>query len=676
MHQTESKPLRSSRTIVWLALLYVAFAATALVWLRLDQQPPTWDDGWYLTNSLVMFDAFTRGGVAAYAKEFFHVLGFKAPLITVLPTPFYLLFGRLWHAAYLVNIASMAVLFAGIYRLGREWWSPRAGLIAVYIAGTMPLLYGLARWYMVEYPLAATVVVAIWLLVESRGLERAPAVVLFGLVCGFGLLLKVSFGVFVLFPFLYTWLRSPRRSRGFALAAVPCLAVALPWYALHLRPTIQFAIASGFGQSTVIYGTGAIFSWHAIETYLRNVARIGTSNYYAVVALLLFGVAVFWPRGRAFWKGIPPLLPLWMLCFLVFLFGGNKDVRFTAAILPALALLLAGVLDCLIERSVRGSVLVCALLAFPLLSMFAVSFGVPWRGAELSYARTYQRGGWPLVEILNTVSANAAFRPGEKKILLVGADRAHFNANNLELETVKARLPFAIETTAHEPSLPELESRLSQSSFFVFKEGGEAESPLLNPHVDELIRRARAGGQFTEIPYGRPLPDGGVARIFKKTVESSRLTSGAFLRAGLEQPAEFEIPFGGMIELAGFGARRDGEWLVVKYRWRAMKTPDRQYWCFTHLLDPQGKIVGFLDHPLLDGNPPLRSWQPGDGALEEMRLRIPAGVSPSQLRLRLGIYDPPSGERLRIGTLTGAAAARFSLTDRETALTLMMDSYE
>src|SRR5262249_17921997 len=134
-------------------MLGAVFAVATLLWLKLDRAPPNWDDAWYLTNSLTVYDALTQGGVAGYFAKLNTVLGFKAPLIAALPTPFYLVFGRQWHAAYLVNIVSMWVLFAAMYRLARCWWSSRAAVFAIAIAGTMPLLYGLARWYMVEYVL-------------------------------------------------------------------------------------------------------------------------------------------------------------------------------------------------------------------------------------------------------------------------------------------------------------------------------------------------------------------------------------------------------------------------------------------------------------------------------------------------------------------------------------------
>src|SRR5260370_38960822 len=138
----------------------------------LDRAPPNWDDAWYPSNSLTVYDALIRGGVVGYLTKLNAVFGFKAPLIAELPAPLSLLIGRRWHAAYLVNIAAMLLLFAALYRIARRWWNPRAAVFAIAIAGTMPLLYGLARRYMVEDVLTALTTVAVSVLIESDRLKR------------------------------------------------------------------------------------------------------------------------------------------------------------------------------------------------------------------------------------------------------------------------------------------------------------------------------------------------------------------------------------------------------------------------------------------------------------------------------------------------------------------------
>jgi hypothetical protein len=87
----------------------------------LDRAPPNWDDSWYLSNSLTLYDAWTSGGLLGLAGHFLAALGFKAPLITALPLPFYRIFGPRWHFAFLVNLAAMLALYAAF-----GGWQPAA----------------------------------------------------------------------------------------------------------------------------------------------------------------------------------------------------------------------------------------------------------------------------------------------------------------------------------------------------------------------------------------------------------------------------------------------------------------------------------------------------------------------------------------------------------------------
>ena len=499
-------------------LLLAVFASSTLVWLMLDRAPLNWDDARYLANSLTVYDALTHGGVVGYLTKLNSVFGFKAPLISALPAPFYLLFGRRWHAAYLVNIAAMLLLFGALYRIARRWWNARAAVFAIAIAGTMPLLYGLARWYMVEYVLTALTAAAVCVLVESDWLKRDRHTLAFGAICGFGLLLKISFPLFILAPFLYVWIRSQRRARALLLVALPCLLLALPWYAVHLRPTLRFAFDSGYGTLAANYGTGPVWSLRAITVYLSHVAASGVSYYFFFLALLLSLWAVLRRQGRLLVSSAAtaaPLLIVWLLPFAVLLFGLNKDVRFVAPLLPAVALVCAFLLDFTLPRGRAGTAAGALLLVFPMLQMFAVSFGIPYSAAGGNYSRRFNRVAWPHDEILKLIAASGNPRLGERETLLVGVDRSAFNADNIELSAVALQLPFSVETTAHEKDLGILRQRLAQASFFLFKEGGEAESPAFNPYAGELARMVAGDPRFHEVHYARRLPDGGIARIYQ-----------------------------------------------------------------------------------------------------------------------------------------------------------------
>ncbi len=84
-----------------------------------------------------------------------------------------------------------------------------------------------------------------------------------------------------------------------------------------------------------------------------------------------------------------------------------------------------------------------------------------------------------------------------------------FNANNLELAAVQARLPLQITTSAYERDQAELFSTLRSTSFFIYKEGGEPESGFYNRYANILLEEVTKGITFAELPIHVAVPDGG-----------------------------------------------------------------------------------------------------------------------------------------------------------------------
>lgn len=362
------------------------------------------------------------------------------------------------------------------------------------------------------------------------------------------------------------------------------------------------------------------------------------------------------------------LLLLWLLPFVIFVFGGAKDIRYIAPLVPAAVLVLTFLLNSTLPRTRSGAATGALLMIYPLLHMSSVSFGIPYSAQGGGYARRYMRTPWPHDEILQLIAAQSSFKPGEKELLLVGADRACLNANNVELSVVALQLPFNVETTAHEEDLETLHQRLAQASYFLYKEGGEPESPAFNPHIADLVRSVSIDGTYREIPYAKRLPDGGIVRIYKNSAPSHGRRDETFTIGDPPDGEEFAVDFGGILALTGISVVPVPEGFDARFQWRCIKPPARSYWCFAHLIDSTGRIVAQHDHRLLGGEPLLSAWRAGMQAGESIHFRLPAGVPSTGLRLRFGVYDPPSGDRLHIGPLQGRASSRFSLTDQATAV--------
>jgi len=639
-------PFGGARKYAWaLGALSSLFVASTAVWLHLDRLPPTWDDGFYLTNSLTMFDSLVDGGLPGYARKFLSTWGGKPPLIAVLPTPAYLIMGRHAQFAYGLNLCFMLVLFAGLFCLGSKYAGPRVGLIAVYVAGTMPMLFGLSRWFLVEYAMAALVAVAVLCLVKLR-------IPWFGIVCGLGWLLKASFPLYVAAPFLHWTLTAwPRKVwPRTCLALAPAVLLPLPWYAINYRRAFQTVIEAGVA-SLPFYGSASASS------YFWRLVKEGPGLYYTALVILSIATVAL-SRKAPNRKGLATAV-VWLAPFAFFVFGPFQEPRYTAPLLPGFALLLALLLDAACAAFGRWrNIAACALLAFPLIAMVQSSFGIfgAWDASSSRYTRKYSDRLWLQKEILRRLDGAGT--------LLIASDTPHFNVNNFELAALELRWPLQVRTSAYEDNLDTLLHQLDSAAFFIYKDGGsERSSWFFNKHGDALISEVR-NQEFIELPDPPRLPDGGVARIFRNPSPSQLLRSGAFVPFDLGQLTDCQVTFADQLQLTGFSVQRRVRGLEVKYRWRCLKPPDREYWCFTHVIDEQDRVAGYLDHEILNGSPPMITWQKGDMAIERLRLRSVAIQEKTRYRLRVGLFHRPSGVRLPV---TGAS---LPLTDRGTAVYL------
>ena len=259
----------------------------------------------------------------------------------------------------------------------------------------------------------------------------------------------------------------------------------------------------------------------------------------------------------------------------------------------------------------------------------------------MRYARKYDAHLWPQAEILEHLGG-----PGK---LLVASDTPHFNVNNFALAATERRLPLEVGTSAYEENLDLLLRQLDSADFVIYKDGGsEKGSSFLNKQGDALVRELRGNGDFIELPYRPSLPDGGVARIFRNPPPSSFLRSGASDEDGFPRLTDCSVSFDGQIELTGLAVQRSAGSLEVRYRWRCLRPPDREYRCFTHVVDEQDRIVGNLDHEILDGSPPMIAWRKGDVAVERRRFRSAAIQQRMKCRLVVGLFHLASGARLPV----------------------------
>ena len=310
------------------------------------------------TGALRILNAVSENGVSALAT-IGSLSGFYPPLYHSIVAGFYRIFGVSSNSAQLANIPALAILMASTYFIGRRLVSPLVGATAATLVGFYPFILWISRETLIDYWLTSLVALAFWILLESEGFGRRRLTVLFGLVCGLGMLTKWTFALFLFLPALWF---ARHRWREASLAAVVAFLVASYWYVPQFDVLSDFLALNTAGG--IAEGDPARASWQAIVFYVR--ALEGYQLFLPLFGLFVAGSVWLARNFKPDW--VPVIL--WILGgWLGLMMFQNKDPRYSVAILPAVALISASIFES--RKAWLG-----VLLPFLMFQHYLVSFGI------------------------------------------------------------------------------------------------------------------------------------------------------------------------------------------------------------------------------------------------------------------------------------------------------------
>ena len=237
---------------------------------------------WVLALALVLVAGFEvlewthRNGIPdGYQNEFLHVgnaldlwgalmdrdtwhlryylaTNYWPPGFYLAPWPLFALLGAGHEAMLLTNVLWLGVLLLSTWALGRDLGGRWAGLAAMGFVALYPSVFGNLVRFEPNVAVTATVTLGAWLLLRSRGFRDRRASLLFGVVCGLGLLTdRLSLALFLALPAGVMWLsglaRDERGRRGLnGLLALLALAfVAGAWHVEFLTHHLQEVLSQG-----------------------------------------------------------------------------------------------------------------------------------------------------------------------------------------------------------------------------------------------------------------------------------------------------------------------------------------------------------------------------------------------------------------------------------------------
>jgi len=352
---------RSAFILLVASSLYL-FVAN-LIWIARDTRPPFWDMALHQTLALQIHDAVASGRAPSLA-------GFYPPLYHTVVAGFYSAFGKTVDAAQWANLPAIALLLISTYAVGRRVLDPIPAAAAAALVSFYPLMLWLSRETLIDYWLTSMVAFAIWLLLRTRDFSDRTRVIQFGLVCGLGMLTKWTFVFFLAFPTLWIARKSPR---NFAIATAIAAAVGGFWYLKAAPMLMQFLKINQAGA--VNEGDPARLGFQAVMFYIR--ALEGYQLFLPLFLAFLVGAILLTLKFDRAWMPVVLWLANGWLGLLLF---QNKDPRYSAPLLPAVALITARVF----QKRERW---IFALAPILLFQHYLVSFGIPQLPATVVVAK-------------------------------------------------------------------------------------------------------------------------------------------------------------------------------------------------------------------------------------------------------------------------------------------------
>ncbi|MGH7998331.1 MAG: ArnT family glycosyltransferase, partial [Brasilonema sp.] len=366
-------------SLLILGIIWLLGALCDRIWFALDHSIPAWDQADYLTGTLNYWRVLQNP--QWWNQEWwqsFWLLSSKIPPLTYIITAVVQnIFGIGPDQATLVMLFFSAILLGSVYGLGTVLFSESVGLWAAALCQILPALYQLRLEFLLDYPLAAVVILSFFCLTVWRNFGTAEAqrtqriifdwfwAVAFGLTLGLALMVKQTALFFLLTPIMWVGvdaLRHRRWGQLVQLLGALCLSVLVfgSWYRTNWlliltsgkRATIDSAMAEGEAPLNTLQAW--TYYWHQLP-------------HQVSVPLLLvpiFAILLYWGRSglekedtrttkmrireKFFTSSSPPeasslkwLTVFFVGAYLLSSLNMNKDDRYVLPYLPILSVFLS-----------------------------------------------------------------------------------------------------------------------------------------------------------------------------------------------------------------------------------------------------------------------------------------------------------------------------------------------
>jgi 4-amino-4-deoxy-L-arabinose transferase-like glycosyltransferase len=546
-------------------LIVVASMSLNALWIKVDRLPPAWDQSHYLDVALDFVKGFEQRGFRGLGHAILTIDPARGPALPLAMVPFFLLFGGSEQSGLLLNVLIWPILLLSVGEIASRLVDRRAGLLAMVIAATTPLIVGLSQQVLVEFLLTSLTTLTVLLLLVVRDFEDTRASILLGLVVGAGWLTKVTFPGLIAGPLLVTALctivvavrearsgltsRALHRTRNVGIALLLGTALPVCWYMQTWAPTLEHFRAAT--SNTGAYGPTQPLRLEEITAFTLGLINNHLSCLFALCGLAAFALVVAgwsagarWMAPRALARDLPraAFVGSWIAVpYVAVATAHNHDPRFVASAMPGVAVLLACLAISIRWISLRrlvgtaicaGGVIQTLLTILPPIRglpdhiVVATPFGdvvLPVDAAKVGYSRRPEStdDATPIIAYLEAESRGGR----ELAIRNVGIVQAHprINPNTFSYLAHLRGDPFTFSNPpADHAHVDQLRAELNRYDFVLYirpprdPSSRHGKLALLNEHTASTVLGDKLFILFPRAAKAFPLVDGQQAWVLRR----------------------------------------------------------------------------------------------------------------------------------------------------------------
>jgi 4-amino-4-deoxy-L-arabinose transferase-like glycosyltransferase len=281
-----------------LSLIIILQAAQIVYWIIQDNQNPSQDEAWHLSNTISYKNKiFNLDYPSNEALSGAYPIFKFAYSIYPHPNPFYFIGALLpneYNSILIIQLLFITILILSVYGIGKNLFGVNTGLLSAFLISTCPIALQLTHKYYLDLPLTSFVALSIFLLIKTQLFQNNKYNLLFILSLILGTLTKQTFPLFV-FPAITYFLAIMFISKSISTKNKTIFSILIGLAIL----TISLLVYLCFPERTLLMLKTFFTGFHNllnISGYLKTLIKSQISPLYFIA--LIIGSLYFFKKSK------------------------------------------------------------------------------------------------------------------------------------------------------------------------------------------------------------------------------------------------------------------------------------------------------------------------------------------------------------------------------------------